>query len=290
MRTTGTDFGASSDPARPVGGIPTTRVLSGHRRPGTRRLRAAPGPQGRAHHQPHRPRRRRHADHRPVPQGARPLAGGALQSRARHPRRPRSGARALDQGRGDRPHHPLALRRDPAAHRRDAAGHRHAGARPAGRRRALLHLCGDDGLRAGGGGQAQDPRRRPRSPQPDRRLADRRPAARRRPAQLHRLHADADPPRHDARRAGDALQRRAQDRRRAHRDQARRLAPRPVVRPHRPAVGEPVAEHAQPQPGDAVPGRRRDRVRQPLGGPRHRSALRADRRAVDRRARAWPRR
>ena len=29
MRTTGTDFGASSDPARAVGGIPTTRVLSG---------------------------------------------------------------------------------------------------------------------------------------------------------------------------------------------------------------------------------------------------------------------
>ena len=44
--------------------------------------------------------------------------------------------------------------------------------------------------------------RRPRPAEPDRRLADRRPAARRRPAQLHRLHADADPPRPDARRAG----------------------------------------------------------------------------------------
>ena len=36
---------------------------------------------------------------------------------------------------------------------------------------------------------------------------------------------------------------------------------------------------------DAVPGRRRDRIRQPLGGPRHRPAVRADRRAVDRRPR-----
>ena len=33
---------------------------------------------------------------------------------------------------------------------------------------------------------------------------------------------------------------------------ARRLAARPVVRSHRAVVGQPVAEHAQPDPGDAL--------------------------------------
>ena len=63
-----------------------------------------------------------------------------------------------------------------------------------------------------------------------------------------------------------------------------RLAARSVVRPDRTHLGESVAEHAQPHPGDALPGHRRHRVRQHLGRPRHRPAVRADRRAVDRRA------
>ena len=46
---------------------------------------------------------------------------------------------------------------------------------------------------------------------------------------------------------------------------------------------EPVAEHAQPPSGDALPGHRRVRVHEPLGRPRHRHAVRARRRAVDRR-------
>ena len=39
-----------------------------------------------------------------------------------------------------------------------------------------------------------------------------------------------------------------------------RLAPRLVVRRHRPAVDQPVAEHAQPDAGDALPRHRRHRV------------------------------
>ena len=49
------------------------------------------------------------------------------------------------------------------------------------------------------------------------------------------------------------------------------------------AVDQPVAEHAQPDAGDALPRHRRHRVQQHLGRPRHRHAVRADRRAVDRR-------
>ena len=45
----------------------------------------------------------------------------------------------------------------------------------------------------------------------------------------------------------------------------------------------PVAEHAQPDPGDALSRHRRDRGHERLGRPRHRHAVRADRRAVDRR-------
>ena len=46
-------------------------------------------------------------------------------------------------------------------------------------------------------------------------------------------------------------------------------------------VDQPVAEHAEPDPGDAVSGHRQHRVRQPVGRPRHRHAVRADGRAVD---------
>ena len=64
---------------------------------------------------------------------------------------------------------------------------------------------------------------------------------------------------------------------------ARGLAARPVVRPHRAVVGESVAQHPQPDPGDALSRHRRHRIRQRVGRPRHRPAVRADRRAVDRR-------
>ena len=48
---------------------------------------------------------------------------------------------------------------------------------------------------------------------------------------LHRLFpGDADPPRHDARRAGEAVQRREQDRRRSHRRRDEELAARRLVR------------------------------------------------------------
>ena len=63
----------------------------------------------------------------------------------------------------------------------------------------------------------------------------------------------------------------------------RGLGARRVVRSDRAAVGEPLAEHAEPEPGHAVSGGRRDRVLEHFGWPRHRPALRADRCAVDRR-------
>ena len=51
---------------------------------------------------------------------------------------------------------------------------------------------------------------------------------------VHRLlRVDADPPRHDARRAGEAVQRREQDRRRPDRGGDEELAPRRLVRRHR---------------------------------------------------------
>ena len=126
-----------------------------------------------AAHQPHRRRPRRHLDHRSAARGEEPDAGGAVQPRARHPRHAgREGA--VRQGREDRPADPLALRRDAAADRRDAGRRRHDRHRPAGRRRALLHLRRDDGPGDGGSGAARHRGGRARSAQPDRRLADRR--------------------------------------------------------------------------------------------------------------------
>ena len=52
------------------------------------------------------------------------------------------------------------------------------------------------------------------------------------------------------------------------------LEPRRVVRRDRAAVDQPVAEHAQPDPGDALPGHRRDR-----GRPTFRSAAAPTRRS-----------
>ena len=66
---------------------------------------------------------------------------------------------------------------DAAADRRDARRPRRRRRRSAGRRRALLHLPGDDRLRAGGSGEAQAAGRRARSAEPDRRLRHRRAGA-----------------------------------------------------------------------------------------------------------------
>ena len=74
------------------------------------------------------------------------------------------------------------------------------------------------------------------------------PGARQGARRLHRLPAgDADPPRHDDRRAGAAVQRREQDRRGPDVVRDEELAARRVVRRDRPAVDQPVAEHAQPE-------------------------------------------
>ena len=85
-----------------------------------------------------------------------------------------------------------------------------------------------------------------------------------------------------------ALQRREQDRRRPDRRRDEELAARRLVRRDRPALDQPVAEHAQHERGGALSGNRRDRGHEHLGRPRHRHAVRAARRAVDRRRRSLP--
>ena len=102
-------------------------------------------------------------------------------------------------------------------------------------------------------------------------------------AELHGLLPDAGPPRDDAGRAGAALQCREEDRRRPHRRRDEALGPRQLVRPDRADVGQPVAEHAEHGGGQPLPGHRRDRGVEPVGRARHRLAVRAVRRAVDRR-------
>ena len=209
LRTTGTDFGASSDPARPVGGIPTTQVLTG--------IDVL------------------------VRDGFAPLQGRKVGLITNHTGRAADGTPTIDllhkapglslvalfspehgiRGVLDQEHVPST--RDEATglpiHSLYGETRRPTDAMLQGIDTLVLDLQ-DVGVRfytyaatmgyvLEEAAKRKHPRRRPRSAEPDRRLADRRPAARRRPAQLHRLHADADPPRHDARRAGDALQRRA---------------------------------------------------------------------------------
>ena len=69
----------------------------------------------------------------------------ALQPRARHPRHARRRRSPSSTRREDRAADPLALRRDAAADGGDARRARRARHRPAGHRRALLHLHDDDG-------------------------------------------------------------------------------------------------------------------------------------------------
>ena len=104
-------------------------------------------------------------------------------------------------------------------------------------------------------------------------------------ARLHRLLSRCRSARHDDGRAGEAVQRREEDRRGPDRRGDEELAPRRVVRRDGPAVGQSVAEHAQPERGGALSRHRRDRGDEHLGRPRHGHAVRADRRAVDGRPR-----
>ena len=157
------------------------------------------GASGRAAHQPHRAspataRRRSTCCTRP-----KNLTLVALFSPEHGIRGTLDDKVAVRHGREDRPADPLALRRDAAADRRDAGRRRHDRRRPPGRRRALLHLRRDDGrwcmeeaARRGIAGG------RPRSAQPDRRLAHRGADHRRGGARLHQLPAHADPARADA--------------------------------------------------------------------------------------------
>ena len=91
--------------------------------------------------------------------------------------------------------------------------------------------------------------------------------------------------RHDDGRTGQDLQRRAENRRGAHRDSHGGLESRRLVRRHRSALGESVAQHAQPEGGDAVSGLGMLEYAKNFGGAGNRCAVRADRRRLHRRTR-----
>ena len=146
------------------------------RRAARRSIRAAPRQARRAGHQPHRPRPRRRDRHRPAVRSQGGAPRGAVQPRARHPRRARRQG-AVGEGSEDRAGHPFALRRDAPADRGDARRARRHRHRSAGHRRPVLHLHDDDGVRHGRGGEAEPAGVRARSAEPDQRLPGRRARA-----------------------------------------------------------------------------------------------------------------
>ena len=277
---TGRDFGgdaAGSGQAAAFGGF---RARCAARRAVCAAARQA----RRAGHQPHRPRPRRRDGHRSPVRIQGSAARRAVQSRARHSRRARR-ERAVGEGSEDRAGDPFAVRRDAAADRGDARWARRAssstcrtsarGSTPTSRpwpsswKRPRSGTC----RCSCSIGRIQSTVSRSRVRRLDKSLT-----------RVHRLlpgHAGA--PRHDARRAGAAVQRREQDRRGSHRRADEELGSDALVRRDRAALDQSVAEHAQPAAGDALSRRRRDRVFERLGRTRHRHALRADWRAVDRR-------
>ena len=74
----------------------------------------------------------------------------------------------------------------------------------------------------------------------------------------------AGAPRHDDGRTGQDVQRRKQDRRQPHGDPDAGLAARRLVRFHQSPLDQSLAEHAQPERGDALSGHRHAGVRQEL--------------------------
>ncbi len=162
--------------------------------------------------------------------------------------------------------------------------HRHARRRPAGHRRAFLHVSRDDRLRARRGRQAHASASscstgRIRSTASISRVRCRMP----RPSDS--IGYVPMPIRH-----GLTLGELARlfngeksDRRGPHGRADEELAPRRLVRRHRPGVGQPVAEHAEHGGGDRLSGHWRDRRDERFGRARHRHAVRAARGAVDRR-------
>ena len=102
--------------------------------------------------------------------GGRRAARGAVQPRARLPRRGRSGRRGrLVHRFGHRSTNLQSLRPEYRPHRRHARRHRPAAGRPARRGRAVLHLPVHDGRGDALGGAARRAGRRARPARPDRR-------------------------------------------------------------------------------------------------------------------------
>ena len=128
--------------------------------------------------------------------------------------------------------------------------------------------------------QARREGHRLRPAQPDRRRRGRRTDARARLRVVRRAVPDSDASRDDDWRAGAALQRGVRDRRGPRSRPHGGMAAGDVFRRDLSAVGDAVAEHADPRLGRGVSGLRALRGHQRVGGPRHDAAVRARRRAV----------
>ena len=214
----------------------------------------------RAGHQPHRPRARRRGDDRSAADGQ-DVTLVALFS-------PEHGIRGMlddevpsskDEKTGLPIHSLYGETRRPTAAM--LAGIDTMVDRSAGHRRALLHLHDDDGATC----MEEAAKRKIEvvvldRPNPINGWQIEGPALDETALSFIGYLPHADAPRHDDGRAGAAVQRREEDRRRPDRGRDAELAARRLVRRDRPAVDQPVAEHAQPEPGDALPGHRRDRV------------------------------
>ncbi len=275
--------GAQDEHGRPRRGDDRDRATARVAR--TRRTRPV-----RAGHQPHR------CPDRPAPHRARPAGGRRAPDRPVRPRaraaRHRPGRR--ERGRSDgsrhrpaRPRHLPVRRRAP---RRPAARQwrRRPGVRPAGHRGQVLHLRVDHVRPDGLGGPYGRTVRGRRPAEPPRRTRQRGPAARGGLGQLRRARPDTRPARPDLRRTRPLSQRldrapRGGHRRRPDGDRGHRLAARPARGGHRPAVDRALAEHPDARHRRRLPRHLPVRGHQPLGGPRHHTALRDRRGPLHRR-------
>src|SRR6266851_5458223 len=215
-----------------------------------------------------------------------------LRSRARHHgRRAGPGARRPREGFADRParHEPLR----PAARSRSprAPRTRRADRGSPGRGRALLHLQLDHGPRHEGRRSRESSRHRAGPTESARGRAPRRQLARGGLELVRRALSSPHPPRHDHGRAGRISERRARPRLRSHRGAHARLEAEHGVGGHGASLGGALAEHADAGHGARLSRRLPHRGHEPLGGARHHTPLRVDRRALSgwATARAGPR-
>ena len=148
---------------------------------------------------------------------------------------------------------------------------------------ARLHLHLHDGQLHAGGGPPRRARRRLRPAESNRRRGRRRQPAASRLCVVRRAVSHSAAPRDDDRRAGAAVQRRVRHRRVARRRADRRLAPAMYLDETGMPWIIPSPNLPDARQRDRLPGRGAVRRNTPVGRTWHHEAVRADRRAVDRR-------